>query len=216
MLRPSRGIVLIHSGLGLASRSGRGCHRPGVACELSSAQGGKPPVGTRGRDRGGPADDHRHASAAHALRPAHPLRAGGRSPLAPLIPVRDFGGLISWAGGYNELKQLGVGSVLLGQLVTGAVGGMLLRDRFAQAAGARVLHEPRRGNGRACITGSEVAAGDGHLILAFLDGDGSCDAADLPTLVAGLERGDLVLGRRSPRLTERGALPGMPDWATLW
>ncbi|MDQ3447621.1 MAG: molybdopterin-dependent oxidoreductase [Chloroflexota bacterium] len=62
---------------------------------------------------------------------------------APLIPARDFGGLISWAGGYNELKQLGVGSVLLGQLVTGAVGGMLyawLRDRSAQRPGQRPWH----------------------------------------------------------------------------
>jgi len=62
---------------------------------------------------------------------------------APLIPARDFGGLISWAGGYNELKQLGVGSVLLGQLVTGAVGGMLyawLRDRSAQHPGQHLWH----------------------------------------------------------------------------
>jgi len=54
---------------------------------------------------------------------------------APLIPARDFGGLISWAGGYNELKQLGVASVLLGQLATGALGGAVygwLRGRSAQ------------------------------------------------------------------------------------
>ncbi|MDQ3554785.1 MAG: molybdopterin-dependent oxidoreductase, partial [Chloroflexota bacterium] len=62
---------------------------------------------------------------------------------APLIPARDFGGLISWAGGYNELKQLGVGSVLLGQLVTGAVGGMIyawLRDRSARRTDDRAWH----------------------------------------------------------------------------
>ncbi len=56
---------------------------------------------------------------------------------APLIPARDFGGLIAWAGGYNELKQLGVGSVLLGQLATGAIGGMIyawLRDRSAPSS----------------------------------------------------------------------------------
>ncbi|MDQ3492824.1 MAG: DUF2064 domain-containing protein [Chloroflexota bacterium] len=77
----------------------------------------------------------------------------------------------------------------------------------AEAAGARVVGEPRRGYGRACITGGEKAMHDGHEVIAFLDGDGSCDPADLPALVAGLEDGDLVLGRRSQALTEHGALP---------
>lgn len=77
----------------------------------------------------------------------------------------------------------------------------------AKAAGALVLDEPRRGYGRACSTGGEVAAGDGHSAMAFLDGDGSCDPADLPVLVGGLSHGDLVLGKRVPTLTERGALP---------
>ncbi|MDQ3553648.1 MAG: DUF2064 domain-containing protein [Chloroflexota bacterium] len=77
----------------------------------------------------------------------------------------------------------------------------------AEAAGARVVDEPRRGYGRACVTGGETATHDGHEVIAFLDGDGSCDPADLPALMAGLDHGDLVLGRRSPVLTERGALP---------
>lgn len=77
----------------------------------------------------------------------------------------------------------------------------------ATAAGARVFHEPRRGYGRACITGGQAALDDVHQAIAFLDGDGSCDPADLPALVAGLEQGDVVLGRRAPALTERGALP---------
>ena len=127
-------------------------------------------------------------------------------------PLPDGHGVAAIVPVLDEVTA--IGSLVRGLRVAGACcvyavdGGS--RDgtqQAAQAAGARVLHEPRRGYGRACIAGSEVAAGDGHLILAFLDGDGSCDAADLPTLVAGLERGDLVLGRRSPRLTERGALP---------
>jgi glycosyltransferase A (GT-A) superfamily protein (DUF2064 family) len=80
-------------------------------------------------------------------------------------------------------------------------------QQTAEAAGARVLDEPRRGYGRACITGGETATRDGHETIAFLDGDGSCEPADLPALVAGLEHGDVVLGRRVPGLTERGALP---------
>ncbi|MBA2488623.1 MAG: molybdopterin-dependent oxidoreductase [Chloroflexi bacterium] len=57
---------------------------------------------------------------------------------APLIPARDFGGLISWAGGYNELKQLGVFAVLVGQIAAGVLGGAVyavLRDRGSRARG---------------------------------------------------------------------------------
>lgn len=72
----------------------------------------------------------------------------------------------------------------------------------AEAAGATVVDEPRRGYGRACLTGAEAAGG--HELVAFLDGDGSCDPAEL----AGLERAaagaDLVLGRRTR--VEAGAL----------
>ncbi len=80
-------------------------------------------------------------------------------------------------------------------------------QQVARSAGARLVDEPRRGYGRACRTGGETAARDGHQAVAFLDGDGSCDPADLPHLVAALDQGDVVLGRRSPALTEPGALP---------
>ena len=61
------------------------------------------------------------------------LRAGlGISPppesipdrLAPTIPVGAFLPLLSRVGGYNRLKQLGIGGGLLGQLIVGALGGM--------------------------------------------------------------------------------------------
>jgi glycosyltransferase A (GT-A) superfamily protein (DUF2064 family) len=82
----------------------------------------------------------------------------------------------------------------------------------AAAAGAIVIDEPRRGYGRACLTGAERtlqpgADGHGHDVVAFLDGDGSCDPADLPTLVGALANADVVLGRRPARLVEEGAMP---------
>lgn len=85
----------------------------------------------------------------------------------------------------------------------------------AERAGAVVIHEPRRGYGRACLTGAAAATatgpvGHGHGIVTFLDGDGSCDPADLPSLVGVLSRpggADVALGRRSRRDVERGALP---------
>jgi len=75
----------------------------------------------------------------------------------------------------------------------------------AHAAGATVVTEPRRGYGRACLTGAAVAAG--HDLVAFLDGDGSCDPCELAALeCAALRTGaDLVLGRRTR--VEPGAMP---------
>jgi len=82
----------------------------------------------------------------------------------------------------------------------------------AAAAGAVIVDEPLRGYGRACLTGAERAllpGPDGHLhdVVAFLDGDGSCDPADLPTLVEALANADVVLGRRPRRLIEAGSMP---------
>ena len=76
----------------------------------------------------------------------------------------------------------------------------------ARAAGGIVVDERRRGYGRACLTGAARAAVD-HPVLAFLDGDGSCDPADLPGLVAALDGADLVLGARSRGTNESGAIP---------
>ena len=67
----------------------------------------------------------------------------------------------------------------------------------ARAAGARVVREPRRGYGAACWAGVQ-ALDPAVTAVAFLDGDGSQDPAELPRLLAPLARGeaDLVLGIR--------------------
>jgi dTDP-L-rhamnose 4-epimerase len=74
---------------------------------------------------------------------------------------------------------------------------------LAAELGARVVDEPRRGFGAACHAGLEAADGE---IVCIMDCDGSLDPAELPALVALLERAeaDLVLGRRRP---QRGAWP---------
>jgi glycosyltransferase involved in cell wall biosynthesis len=68
----------------------------------------------------------------------------------------------------------------------------------ARAAGARVVAEPRRGYGAACWAGVEALAPE-ITEVAFLDGDGSQDPAELPRLLAPLRAGsaDLVLGVRT-------------------
>jgi glycosyltransferase involved in cell wall biosynthesis len=80
-------------------------------------------------------------------------------------------------------------------------------DEEARAAGALVVHEPRRGYGYACAAGT--AAAEEADILVFLDGDYSCLPAELPVILAPLLAGeaDLVLGSRRRGSIARGAMP---------
>ncbi len=66
----------------------------------------------------------------------------------------------------------------------------------ARRHGAAVVAEPRPGYGSAVHAGVVAATTP---IVAVLDADGSLNAADLPRLIAELDRGaDLVIGRRRP------------------
>jgi glycosyltransferase involved in cell wall biosynthesis len=68
----------------------------------------------------------------------------------------------------------------------------------ARRAGARVIVEPRRGYGAACLAGVRAAAETA--IVVFVDGDGSQDPRELDRLLVPLfeDRADLVLGIRRP------------------
>ncbi len=78
---------------------------------------------------------------------------------------------------------------------------------IAASMGARVIHEPRRGYGRACLTG--LAAANFPDIVVFLDGDYSDRPAELPILLAPIMNGraDIVLGSRLHQRRSDGALP---------
>jgi glycosyltransferase involved in cell wall biosynthesis len=73
----------------------------------------------------------------------------------------------------------------------------------AEAHGASVVREPRRGYGAAVHRGLEAATAD---VVCVLDADGSLDPAALPALTAPVLTGaaDLAAGRRIPA---RGAWP---------
>ncbi|HEV2470865.1 MAG TPA: glycosyltransferase family 2 protein [Candidatus Sulfotelmatobacter sp.] len=73
--------------------------------------------------------------------------------------------------------------------------------------GARVIPEPRRGYGRACLTG--LAAASSPDIVVFLDGDYSDRPSELPILLAPIMEGraDIVLGSRLQKPRTEGALP---------
>lgn len=76
----------------------------------------------------------------------------------------------------------------------------------AKAAGATVVDEPRRGYGRACLSG--VLAAEDAEIIALMDGDRSDVPAELPLLLEPLLNGeaDLVIGSRTTGTHDPGSL----------
>jgi glycosyltransferase involved in cell wall biosynthesis len=82
----------------------------------------------------------------------------------------------------------------------------------ARARGARVVVEPRRGYGSACLAG--IAATTGCDVVVFLDGDHSDYPQDLPALLAPLQAGeaDLVIGTRMVLPDARRALLPQARW----
>jgi glycosyltransferase involved in cell wall biosynthesis len=78
---------------------------------------------------------------------------------------------------------------------------------IAANMGARVVQEPRRGYGLACLTG--VAAANSPDVIVFLDGDYSDRPSELPTLLAPIVEGraDITIGSRLHERRTPGALP---------
>ncbi len=78
---------------------------------------------------------------------------------------------------------------------------------IAARMGARVVHEPRRGYGQACLTG--LAAASSPDVVVFLDGDYSDRPSELPILLAPIIEGraDITLGSRLRDPRSSGALP---------
>jgi hypothetical protein len=78
-------------------------------------------------------------------------------------------------------------------------------DRIAAQAGARVIHERRRGYGNAYLRGFEEARGE---IIVMGDADDTYDFSDLGPLIEPLGRGyDLVLGNRLRGRMDSAAMP---------
>ena len=113
---------------------------------------------------------------------------------------------------HNEAQSIGR---VLADLPADIVTEVLVVDsnsadgtpEIAAKMGARVLHEPRRGYGRACLTG--LAAANCPDIVVFLDGDYSDRPEELPLLLAPIMdgRADITLGSRIGKQSIHGALP---------
>lgn len=137
------------------------------------------------------------------------LRRLVRPPRAPKRrpPVMDRPTVAAVIPVLNEAEAL---PIVLREIDREAVDEVVVVDggstdgtrELSRAAGARVVLQPRRGYGRACLSGVESTNAD---IVVFLDGDGSDDPADLERVLAPVLSGDAVLslGRRSS--SEKGA-----------
>ena len=112
---------------------------------------------------------------------------------------------------HNEAQAIGR---VLADLPAGLVTEVLVVDSnssdgtpaIAAGMGARVLAEPQRGYGRACLTG--IAATDKPDLVVFLDGDYSDRPDELPLLLAPIVEGkaDITIGSRLAK-RNTGALP---------
>src|ERR1700747_751657 len=78
---------------------------------------------------------------------------------------------------------------------------------LARKMGAQVIEEPRRGYGRACLTG--LASTQNPDVVVFLDGDYSDRPAELPLLLAPIVEGraDITIGSRLAGPRTPGAFP---------
>ena len=112
---------------------------------------------------------------------------------------------------YNEAQSIGR---VLGDLPSDLVTEVLVVDSnstdgtadVARKMGAHVIQEPRRGYGRACLTG--IANTNSPDVVVFLDGDYSDRPSELPILLAPITEGraDITIGSRLSGGGNSGAL----------
>jgi len=113
---------------------------------------------------------------------------------------------------HNEAQAIGH---VLADLPASLVSEVIVVDsnstdgtpEVARRMGARVISEPRRGYGRACLTG--LANTETPDVVVFLDGDYSDRPSELPILLAPILEGraDITLGSRLGANNNSGALP---------
>jgi glycosyltransferase involved in cell wall biosynthesis len=121
------------------------------------------------------------------------------SVVMPCLNEEDSVGLCvrkAWEG----IRKTG----LRGEVIVSDNGSTDRSVTAAEAAGARVVHQPRRGYGNAYIHGFRAARG--HIIVMG-DSDDSYDFTALPDVIKPLDDGvDYVLGSRFAGQIHRGAM----------
>jgi glycosyltransferase involved in cell wall biosynthesis len=132
------------------------------------------------------------------------------NPLALIIPALNEAGSVGVL-----LRQL---PPVFAQIVVVDNGSTDATAEVARAAGAQVVHEPRRGYGQACLAGL-AALREEITAVVFMDADLSDNPADAERLTKTLAAGgwDLVLGSRVLGNPEPGALTPLQrfgNWLT--
>ena len=113
---------------------------------------------------------------------------------------------------HNEAQAI---DRVLGDLPANLVSEVIVVDsnsndgtpEIAAKMGARVIQEPRRGYGQACLTG--LGAANFPDVVVFLDGDYSDRPSELPILLTPIIEGraDITLGSRLQKQNSAEALP---------
>ena len=120
-----------------------------------------------------------------------------------MIPCLNEAGSISRC--VTEAQQALAREGIEGEIIVADNGSDDRSAELARAAGATVVHEPRRGYGSAYLAGFSAARGH-YIVMA--DADLTYDFGDIPRFVGKLDEGaDLVMGDRMG-----GIQPGAMPW----
>ena len=79
--------------------------------------------------------------------------------------------------------------------------------QVARAGGARVIEEPRRGYGQACLSGIQALSDRPPDLILFVDADGSDDLSDLGLMINAL----LTYDEASPQIRHLSGIQGPAD-----
>jgi len=138
-----------------------------------------------------------------ALRTPLPLADASPCEVTVVLPCLDEADSVAFCVRQATEAMLAAG--LDGEVVVVDNGSSDGSPSLAAAAGARVIHEQRRGYGSAYLTGFAAARGR-YIVMA--DADGTYDLSDVPRFVSELHEGaDLVMGSRLRGRIAPGAMP---------
>lgn len=138
------------------------------------------------------------------VQPHEPAEAASGQPeVTVLIPCLDEESAIALV--VEQAVEGLVAAGVTGEVIVVDNGSLDRSPELARAAGATVLHEPRRGYGSAYLAGLDAARGR-YIVMA--DGDGTYPVRELGLFVERLRAGaDIVLGSRFRGEIEVGAMP---------